>query len=1071
MKINQEESIKIYLRVKTSKILNNAYYDINYNKNIFLLHNDKSKNNKDSFEIKFDKIFNDEHKNSFIYNQTCSEIIKDCLNGISFCFISHGETLSDKLITLIGDTIDENNGDKYKGIFPRVLFDLNTYINKNKKNKSDNDLFINFSFICVNNNKLIDLNNFIDKDITNFKGDNYLKEGKTIQNDKNLVNYIKKLPINNIKNTLSFIYNNISLFIKLEKENNDNFYSTSHIVIILYITNKKGDNISSLTFILLNGSEKINLVENNINLRRRTIDFNNLNPERKKKSVSASKCAIITQNTYNSIIYLIKQNKKINMNNNFKKEQEENNVNIKESKYISNLAAVLYRICFDWRIKNIKYIIFGNIYPNIGYYKSVKDSIFFLNEFYKIIHHEKILMENKNTSENEDYEILDSSLFELECKVNQQNQTIDALNDLVTKKNKKIDFIQEEYNFQINQLKKSLGFDGDINILLSGNEFTKEGKKAKIIRESCSKVKVLTDKIFELENKLKKSKVEIDKFKTKEKIMKEDKILVKYINSVNDIKDNKENERNKQSIMLHKLDLLEKELKNKTIAINKLEKDLKDKNKIIENFSNLIYINNKNFDENKNNEINKFINQRIKDTEKKNNKNEKNEYYFINNQKIDDFEKLKKEYESKIKEEKDFWTNAIDEEETKLEYYKKKYKSLYEINTNLEKSINKFENENKQLMEINDNQILEIKKYQYEFLKLNEILMNIIHKFHFYFLQRAKSTISLVTIKNNVNEFSKLILKSEESINFTTFQKLHTLLESKNQLDTNYKIIINKTTKPTPKIQISREQKKIEEKIGISSPPTPLSDDQRKKFNIFDNYICENNKSDVEEEIILTKEKLEKMYKYEIVKHCLKLNERIKEIEKYISKYNDVNLENDENKKQVKYLRFKLNNVKNALDEQVAINNKNKIIITSQNRTIDKFYNNMDINKGEKDSITISLSPTNQRKIIRFNKSQANLKLKNDIFYCGGLYNKELSMNNKNNDLFYNNTNKKNKNKINIQLPNDYYSIDSENKINKTKNLYKNNINTKISSQNTTNSKFNSYNDFNSSYINFHSQN
>ena len=1039
------------------------------------MHNDKNKNNKDSFEIKFDKIFNDEDKNSFIYNQTCSEIIKDCLNGISFCFISHGETVSDKLITLIGDIIDESKGDKYKGIFPRVLFDLKTYINKNKKNKFDNDLFINFSFICVNNNKLIDLNNFIDKDITNFKGDNYLKEGKTIQGDKNLVNYIKKLPVNNIKNTLSFIYNNISLFIKSEKENNDNFYSTSHIVIILYITNKKGDNISSLAFILLNGSEKINLVENNINLRRKTIDFNNLNPERKKKSVSASKCAIITQNTYNSIIYLIKQNKKINMNNNFKKEQEENNINIKESKYISNLTAVLYRICFDWRIKNIKYIIFGNIYPNIGYYKSVKDSIFFLNEFYKIIHHEKILMENKNISENEDYEILNSSLFELECKVNQQNQTIDALNDLVTRKNKKIDFIQEEYNYQINQLKKSLGFDGNINILLSGNEFTKEGKKAKIIRESCSKVKVLTDKINELENKLKKSKVEIDKFKTKEKIMKEDKILVKYINSVNDIKDNKENERNKQSIMLYKLDLLEKELKNKTIIINKLERDLNDKNKIIENFSNLIYINNNNFDENKNNEINKFINKRIKDTEKKNknkkSENEKNEYYFINNQKINNFEKLNKEYESKIKEEKDFWTNVIDEKESKLENYKKKYKSLYDINTNLEKNITKNENEIKQLMEINDNQILEIKKYQYEFLKLNEILMNIIHKFHFYFLQRAKSTISLVTIQNNVNEFSKLILKSEESINFTTFPKLHTLLESKNKLDTNYKTIINKTTKPTPKIQISKSQKKMGEKMGVSPPPSPLSDDRRKNFNIFDNYICENNKSDVEEEITLPKEKLEKMYKYEIVKHCLKLNERIKEIEKYIPKYFDVNLENDENRKQVKYLRFKLNNVKNALDEQVAINNKNKIIITSQNRTIDKFYNNMDINKDEKDSLTLSLSPTNQRKVLHFNKSHANLKLNNDMFYYNNLYNKELSMSNKNNDLFYNNTNKKNKKKIDIQIPNDYYSTGSDNKINKIKNLYKSNINTKISSQNTANTKFNSYNDFNSSYINFHSQN
>ena len=546
MKINQEESIKIYLRVKAPKIINKPYYDINYNKNIFLLHNDKSKkgNNKPTFEIKFDKIFNDEHKNSFLYNQICSEVIKDCLNGLSFCFISHGETISDKLITLIGDITNESNEDKYKGIFPRILSDLNTYINKNEKNKTDLDLFLNFSFLCVNNNKLIDLNNFIGKDISNFKGDNYLKEGKKIQGDKNLINYIKKLPINNIKKTLSFIFNNISLFIKLENENNVHFYSTSHLVIILYITNKKGENISSITFILLNGSEKINLIENIINLKR-NIDYNSIVPEKKKKSVSACKCAIITQNTYNSIIYLIKQNKKINMNNNFEKEQEEHNINVKESKYISNLTAVLYNICFDWRIKNIKYIIIGNIYPNIGYYNSVKDSILFLNEFYDIIHKEKILMENKTNSDNEYYEILNSSIVELEYKVNQQNQTIDALNDLLNKKNKKIDFIQQEYNYQVNQLKKSLGFDGDINILLSGNEYTKEGQKARKIRECRTKVKVLGDKIFELENKLKKSKDEIDKYKYKEKMMKENEILVKYINSVNDIKNNKEKERKK----------------------------------------------------------------------------------------------------------------------------------------------------------------------------------------------------------------------------------------------------------------------------------------------------------------------------------------------------------------------------------------------------------------------------------------------------------------------------------------------------------------------------------------------
>ena len=284
-------------------------------------------------------------------------------------------------MTLIGDITHENNEDKYKGIFPRVLSELYNYINKNKI--FYNDINLNFSFIGVNNNKLIDFNNYFEKDITNFKGENFLKEGKSIKNDRNLIYYIKKIGINNYKNILSFIFNIISLLIKLERENNDNFYSNSHFVIILNVNNNKGENISTLTFILLNGSEKINLVENNISIRRRSLDFYNLSPEIKRKSIYASKCAINTQNAYNSIIYLIRQNKKINMNSNFKKDDEENNIYLRESKYISNLTAVLYYICFDWRIRNIKYIIFGNIYPNIGYYKSIKDSIFFYMNYIK----------------------------------------------------------------------------------------------------------------------------------------------------------------------------------------------------------------------------------------------------------------------------------------------------------------------------------------------------------------------------------------------------------------------------------------------------------------------------------------------------------------------------------------------------------------------------------------------------------------------------------------------------------------------------------------------------------------
>ena len=1063
MKINQEESIKLYLRIKTPKIADKPYYDLDLNKNIFSLHNEKNKKLVDTFEINFDKIFIDDNKNSFIYKQTCSNVIKECLNGMSFCFISHGETVSEKLITLIGDTTDENNEDKYNGLFPRILLELYNYINKNKNLVFNSDIQLNYSFICVNGNKIIDLNNFIEKDITNFRGTNYLKEGKSIQNDKKLINYVKKLPVNNYKNTLSFIFNNISLFIKLENTYNDNFYSTSHVVIILYITNNKGEDIATLTFILLNGSEKLNLVENNINMLK-NIDFNELDPELKKKSIYASKIAINTQNTYNSIIYLIKQNKKINMNLNFNKEEEEKKINKNESKYISNLTAVLYNICFDWKIKNIKYFIFGNIYPNIGYYKSIKDSILFLYEFYKIIHKKReILDQNKNHSDTEDYEILNSSLFELDNKVIFQNKTIEALNDLLNKKNQKIFNIQNEYDFQVNQLKKSLGFVGDINILLSGNEFTPEAQRAKKIRESSSKIKFLNNKIIELEKKLKKSNEELNIFKLKKQISNTDEIMLKYIDSVSEIKDNKEKERKNNSIIFRKINQLEKELKDKNIIINKLQNDLNNKNNIIHNFSNLIYINN--FFDDKNDEIKENKKENEKEDLKKV-KNKKNEYFkFMKNQSVSNIEKLKSVYENKLKEEKDFWNKAVDEKDIKLEELKKKYNSVNEMNINLKKLIENKESEISQLNNIKNDNLLEIKQYQNEFLKLNEMIMNIIHIFHLYFLSKSKSKLSLISIKNNLEEFTKIILETEKEINFLSFPILHKLLESKNKLSIIYKTINNKTNKQS--LHNSKSHTKIIKGMN-KSPQSFFDSNTHTNFsNLLDNYL-KNKKININNDILKSKEEMEKMNKLEIIKHCLKLNERIKEIEKIIQKYEDINLENEENKKQIIYLKFKLKNLNNALEEQIKINTKNKIVITSQNRTIEK-YNN--INKEEKE--TLSLSPSKNRKSLHFNKSQLDLKTNNDIIF-NNLYDKEFLSNYKIYDFFnkYNNKNRKNKIIKDIQSPFNYYNIDSDNQINNRNFINKNSLNIKTSSQKTTNTKFNSYKKDIDSYSNyFHSEN
>ena len=79
-------------------------------------------------------------------------------------------------------------------------------------------------------------------------------------------------------------------------------------------------------------------------------------------------------------------------------------------------------------------------------------------------------------------------MLDLETKISQQDQTINALSEICQNKNKKIFFLENEYNSQITQLKNILGFDGDIRILLSKEPSSPEAKKAKIIRESGNKI-------------------------------------------------------------------------------------------------------------------------------------------------------------------------------------------------------------------------------------------------------------------------------------------------------------------------------------------------------------------------------------------------------------------------------------------------------------------------------------------------------------------------------------------------------------------------------------------------------
>ena len=403
MKINQQESIKLFLKVKSPKIIDEPYYIIDENKKIFSLKSrEKLKTKENLINLNLDEIFHEKNTINEIYEKTCSNVIKESLNGCSFCFVNHGETISDKLYTLMGDIENINNNNYTKGIFQLLYFELFSYIEKNKKEYSN--ISFQYSFVCINNSRVIDLNNFFKKEKNNINIKTIIQNPKLIQNDKSLINSIKKISLDNSNylNILSFINKIISEFQKF----NLDYFSNSYFSIIIYIDKKVKKEIvplSNITFILLNGSEKLNIIDN-IKLSKNNL---NENSDLKKRAINASKNAISTQNNYNSIIYLVKQNKAFNINKSKNKgeasltKEELKELEIMEGRYISSLTALLYQICFDYKIENIKYYFYCNIFPNIGYYKSVKDTILFLLDLSKILN--KNIKEKLNIEKNRNF--------------------------------------------------------------------------------------------------------------------------------------------------------------------------------------------------------------------------------------------------------------------------------------------------------------------------------------------------------------------------------------------------------------------------------------------------------------------------------------------------------------------------------------------------------------------------------------------------------------------------------------------------------------------------------------------
>ena len=847
--------IQTFLKIGKPKVEDKPYYDIDLENNIISLHDPIIKNPSDKDAIiEVNQIFTNSDEYSFIYEQVCQNTISDSLNGNSFIFISYGITISEKLDILIGNIEDSNRNQDHLGIFPRLLDQLINIINKNKEYKDN--LSINLSYLCIYDEKLIDLSKYIGTDFSDYSTDNFLKDGIFIDS-VDIIKQVKKVPTENYKDALFFINKILLYFRKLEDDSNGNLFTKSHISIIIYITNNEGKNISKLTFILLNGSEQLN------EDKQRKLNKGNVSIETSKNILDLNKKALDTQYTYNSILNAIKNNESLFGKKILSNQLDQENIDLEEKKNLSKLTKVLFYPCFSRKIQKTKYIILGSIMPIPGLHASVKDTLLYLFECRKInlsifknrnktISSKKTekLSKNLGSKINEDSE----TIFNLEQKVKFQENKIADLNKLIEEKTKNIDEMQKSYKKQIDILKESLGFKGDINILLSGHEFSKEMRNAREIKNAINNVKIYKIKIKELEEKLKKANEEISKFNNNEEIKINNETMINYYFGVKKAEEERINKDNKLHIQIKEY---KNELKTKDKIIQKLKKDLDCKNKIFLSMPKFL----KNLQEMHEEKIE--IEKEKKENEKKdiNNLSENENINEVNDNKDNNEKNNDDNKNSKIITQKDY-IQSLKDKDKEIKNLTKKYDNILEqkekIILDLNSEINLIKSQN----------LTNISKYEEELLKLNELLMDLINNYQRYFLSNLTPKCSPITLNNKKEQFDQILLSIKNEYNMFSFPLLYNIKSKKGILNQNNinSAKMRRTSKVNKKFKIKSEkislnEKKINEYIDSQEDSNQLSNSLVQFLN---NQIELLN-------IILDKEKIKNESKEKILNEYIKM--------------------------------------------------------------------------------------------------------------------------------------------------------------------------------------------------------
>ena len=1022
--------IKTFIKIDTPKVEDKPYYKIDESKKIITLFDQIIKDSSDkSSDFEEDYIFDEKDDNSLIYDEICKNTIKEALNGISYSFISYGDSNSDKIKLIIGDIAKNNINIHNMGIFPKLL---NHLINKEKKSKYSNEkINVKISYFLIHDNDMLDLSNI--KYNKDFNVYNLYENKIAIKNEENINNTIKKEKINNINDEFNFINTIFNLLITLEgKEESKNIFTRSHICIIIYITNESTQITSNINFVILNGSEYLYSGKTE---KFKSLMNNDNNKKANKKTLEGIKIALETHYTYETIFNLVKL--KIFIDNNIDSSNtNEINLVIKKNKKNSKLTTALYNIFLN--MQKAKFRIIGTVTPNMGLYQNFKDTLIFLFDFYKIKktkkkqsntsinNNSKTLNKNENNSNavnqlqkrnsNQYYDEIqkDNLIFELENKVNGYKKKIEELKAKVSKKEEKINLLEETYQEQINILKKKFNFTGDINILISGDENTKEAEYVKNLKDSYEKNIRNEGNLRLLQKELNNAEDEIKRLRNKEQIIDGNDTMIKYYLSMQHINEERKKDYKYVNDLKRQIEELNDKLKSKDKLIEKYKKEIDEKTKLFFNLPKALkesYV----YKPNEEKENKDMENNLGEDNLGRENDNYmENKSLETDNLYTNEMERIKKENQKKIDVLKLNFDNLIKEKNNQIKTMEYNYELL------------------------KDDKKKDLIKYGNEIVKLNKILMNFISNYKRIYPLKSNEKYNLINYTQKKEEFDKIIESIDEDINFNNFPLLYQTLIKKKQLKMNKPLLYSNVQKAfTPinkinkNIELPEEEKNIKAKKKEKASRNNLKIPLPIKIEQINTFFKEetNNKN-----ILLSKEHLEQMDKESIINHCINLNNKLIDIEKYLEKYAQYKrgFSVEEFEKGEKYkdeiideLKKKCNKLSFNLDEQIRINNKNVCIINSQKRRNDKLEKNMflynNILKSKKPNTSLSLLSFNKSTVynssaLDYNSINSNNSINNNIINNKSLKKSNSCLNINNNSqkkIYYNIKNKIKNEKIN----------------------------------------------------------